>query len=419
LPFILGLLWPAMGLIGLGLVFSLAAGGTVVCDEGGGMRLTWIRFAAGVGFLIAGLLLARIARRAASRRSADLLAADSRAPVLYLRSFSDDSMRIRTERWARRTWFDRLLGPERERFEQVIAWHLWSYGPVIAIRRPGGSRQPVGAAREELDRDNWAYQIDEWLVSARLIVMTLGQTAGLQWEINRIRELGLRDKLLMLFPPIDERELDGRWQDFQQSWQPGISISRQGWPGRALAATLDEPGNATVIIGHRRDESSYRLAIEKAAQRLWITPRAWDLLPKRGTGRGRALPAPLTHPGVQGKVYYLAQPNQVIGPFGVIQLRRMAADRQVTPATLVTTGDQHWSPIADVPGIYSRRSRRAALALAFFGGILGLDRFYLGKFGTGVAKLLTLACFGIWWLADLITLISRQTTDVDGLPLRE
>ena len=60
-----------------------------------------------------------------------------------------------------------------------------------------------------------------------------------------------------------------------------------------------------------------------------------------------------------------------------------------------------------------------ALALAFFGGILGLDRFYLGKFGTGVAKLLTLACFGIWWLADLITLISRQTTDVDGLPLRE
>jgi hypothetical protein len=114
-------------------------------------------------------------------------------------------MRIRTERWARRTWLDRLTGPERERFEQIVAWHLWSYGPVIAIKRPGGSSQPLGAAREELNQDNWTRQIDEWLVSARLISMTLGRTGGLQWEINRIRELGLHDKLLIVFPPIARR----------------------------------------------------------------------------------------------------------------------------------------------------------------------------------------------------------------------
>jgi len=408
-----------MSLIGLGLVSSLAAGGTVVCDEAGGMRLTSLRFATGASLLVAGLLLVRIARRAASRRSADLLAADSRAPVLYLRSFSEDSMRIHTERWARRTWFDRLFGPEWERFEQVVAWHLWSYGPVIAIRRPGGSRQPVGAAREELDRDKWTHQIDEWLVSARLIVMTLGQTVGLQWEINRIRELGIRGKLLVLFPPIDEREVDSRWQNFQQIWQPGMTISRLNWSSRTLAATLAEPDSTTVITGYRRDESSYRLAIEKAAQRLRISPLAWNLLPQRRTARGRALPPALTHPDVQGKLYYLAQGSQVIGPFGVIQLRRMAADRQITPTVLVTVGNQPWIPVAHIPGIFSRRSRRATLALAFFGGFLGLDRFYLGKYGTGVAKLLTLAGLGIWWLLDLIALASRQTTDVDTLPLRE
>jgi hypothetical protein len=419
LPFILGLLFPGLTLIGFGFLFSWLAGGTVVCDEAGKARLTLIRFAFGVICMVAGLLLVRIARWATSRGSADLLASDERAPVLYLRSFSDDSVRIRTDRWVRRTWFDRLAGPERERFEQVVAWHLWSYGPVIAIRRPGGSRQPIGAAREELDPDEWTRQIDEWLVSARLVSMVLGRTVGLQWEINRIRELGLRGKLLVLFPPIDERELDSRWQEFQQAWQADIATSSLGRSGHVLAATLDEPEGATIITGYRRDEGSYRLAIMTAAQRLGINPLAWDLIPQRRTGTIHALPTPLTHVGVGGKLYYLAQSSEVIGPFGVIQLRRMAADRQITPATLVTTGDEPWTPIAHVAGIYSRRSRRAALALAFFGGILGLDRFYLGEIGTGLAKLLTLGGLGIWWLLDLILLCSRQTTDVDGRPLRE
>ncbi len=419
LPFVLGLLWPGMSLVGFGLIFSLAAGGTVVCDEPGKMGLLSSRIAAGASFIVVGLLLIRAARRAASRRSADLLAADNRAPVLYLRSFSSDSMRIHTERWARRTWIDRLAGPERERFEQIVAWHLWSYGPVIAIKRPAGSRQPVGAAREELNQDNWTRQIDEWLVSARLISMTLGRTAGLQWEINRIRELGLGDKLLVLFPPIDERELDGLWQEFQQYWQPEKAISpRPDGQSRALAATLDKPAGATIITGYRPDESNYRLAIETAARRLRITPQAWDLVPRNRTARARALPVPLAHPEIRGDVYYLALSNNVIGPFGVMQLRRMASDCTITPSTHVTTGNQPRVPVVHVPGIYSRRSRRAALALALFGGILGLDRFYLGKFGTGIAKLMTLAGLGVWWLTDLIALGSRQTTDVNGLPLR-
>jgi hypothetical protein len=381
--------------------------------------------AVGAAFIAAGLFLVRIARWATTRRSGALLAADDRAPVLYLRSFSDDPICIRTERWARRTWLDRLAGPARERFEQVVAWHLWSYGPVIAIRRPGGSRQPVGAAREELDGDgdNWKREIDEWLVSARLVSMTLGRISGLQWEIDRIRELGLHEKLLVLFPPIDEPELDSRWREFQECWHPGIAASplldRTTY---ALAATLDADGRATIITGYRRDEGNYRLAIMTAAQRLQIAPLAWDLLPQGRAAHTRAISAPLTDPRIQSKLYYVALHNERIGPFGVIQLRRMAADRQIPPVTLVATEDQRWTPIASIPGIYSPRSRRTALILAFFGGVFGLDRFYLGKIGTGLVKLLTFGGLGIWWLLDLIPLSSRLssrlTTDVNGRPLR-
>ncbi|MGO4493354.1 TM2 domain-containing protein, partial [Arthrobacter sp. 2YAF22_2] len=40
--------------------------------------------------------------------------------------------------------------------------------------------------------------------------------------------------------------------------------------------------------------------------------------------------------------------------------------------------------------------------LALLLGALGADRFYLGKVGTGILKLVTLGGFGIWALIDII-----------------
>jgi hypothetical protein len=50
-------------------------------------------------------------------------------------------------------------------------------------------------------------------------------------------------------------------------------------------------------------------------------------------------------------------------------------------------------------------------------GGLGVDRFYLGKIGTGVAKLLTGGGFGIWSIVDLIITLTGNARDKDGRPL--
>lgn len=49
----------------------------------------------------------------------------------------------------------------------------------------------------------------------------------------------------------------------------------------------------------------------------------------------------------------------------------------------------------------SFKSPVLALVLSIFLGEFAVDRFYLGKTGTAIAKLLTCGGFGIWYIIDL------------------
>ena len=52
--------------------------------------------------------------------------------------------------------------------------------------------------------------------------------------------------------------------------------------------------------------------------------------------------------------------------------------------------------------------------LTFFVGVLGVHRFYTGKIGTGFLMLITLGGFGVWFLVDLILVVTGQFTNKEG-----
>lgn len=67
---------------------------------------------------------------------------------------------------------------------------------------------------------------------------------------------------------------------------------------------------------------------------------------------------------------------------------------------------------------HDNRSFFLTWVLSLLFGFLGADRFYTGRIGTGVLKLLTLGGFGLWWIADLVIVMAgglRYTNErLDG-----
>ncbi|HEY6799860.1 MAG TPA: NINE protein [Agromyces sp.] len=59
----------------------------------------------------------------------------------------------------------------------------------------------------------------------------------------------------------------------------------------------------------------------------------------------------------------------------------------------------------------------AAWLFALLLGFWGADRFYLGKIGTAIAKLLTLGGLGVWVVVDLILVLVGAQRDREGRPL--
>jgi len=69
------------------------------------------------------------------------------------------------------------------------------------------------------------------------------------------------------------------------------------------------------------------------------------------------------------------------------------------------------------PSNSGRKSKIVAILLCLFMGCLGVHRFYVGKWKTGLIQLFTLGGLGFWSIIDLVLLIIGNFTDAANEPL--
>jgi len=65
----------------------------------------------------------------------------------------------------------------------------------------------------------------------------------------------------------------------------------------------------------------------------------------------------------------------------------------------------------------SNKSKTVTLVLCIFLGCIGAHDFYLGKFGKGFVKMITMNWFCIGWIIDIIKIASNSYLDAAGVAI--
>ena len=120
-------------------------------------------------------------------------------PALLLRTFSDDETVVQN-RHPLLSWFFGMTDGT-VRIEEVVVSSVSALGPIVTLDNPNMATQPLGAARVGPLKQEWKLTVAQKLRKARAVVVLLGKTNSMSWELEQIFANGLEDKLILICPP--------------------------------------------------------------------------------------------------------------------------------------------------------------------------------------------------------------------------
>jgi hypothetical protein len=237
---------------------ALTAAGWIVVIGGSLVTLAFAPMLVVAVPVYLGYLLMRRGRKHAVERGETALLNDTRAPVLYLRSFEDEAAEASILHR-----FTRVARPERTQLASTVANNglqeqdalgcvFRKIGPYVALGKPGENLPELGSRKIYVPNDAWQQQVRSLVARSRLIVFRAGRTEGLRWELHELVKTTSPRNVLLLLPADEEAYASFvEWANrvMPQAFPPDYPSSRvvvfdEDWsprylaPGRSLADTL-------------------------------------------------------------------------------------------------------------------------------------------------------------------------------------
>jgi hypothetical protein len=135
-------------------------------------------------------------------------------------------------------------------------------GPFVALGNPGDELPPAGAIREYAQDAAWKERFTELAHSVKCIVLSVGNSANLQWELAQIREMGTTRKLCMFTSPRSHsksvaeilRAEDSSRESMVNDWHSTTEVldhagfeCEPACPGFGVALSFDDAGKSVLL----------------------------------------------------------------------------------------------------------------------------------------------------------------------------
>jgi hypothetical protein len=228
--------------------------------------------------------LAYYRRRSAASPLHVVTEQDRRPPVLYLRAFEQESgpfvllrgavkSRYSGEPASAATWYDWVT------LEQYLgAAFTRDVGPFLALGNPQDVVPPEGAVREYVADQRWRASFLSLAGNAAAVVMEVGRSDNLAWELAALRRSAWQGKLFVITPPV-ARSWSALYRAFYRSAMASrtfsTAISAPRWaefarqldhagfragradPGPGAVLAFDDAGHARVIASGAFDPEEF------------------------------------------------------------------------------------------------------------------------------------------------------------------
>jgi hypothetical protein len=199
------------------------------------------------------------AERYANPKAHEALKIDSRPPILILRSFAEEES------------FDPLFQDllfkyvDFNNLETLLMSQLSKYGSTIALHKSGRKLPFSNIATELVNSETWKEKFLSYLDKAGMIVIIVGVTPGLLWEMEQVTTRGLLPRTILILPTYFRVKDDGTWSIFLRKLPKGMRLNRLKdlHVGNTILVRWSTKGDMLVLQSklRKKDESCTALAL--------------------------------------------------------------------------------------------------------------------------------------------------------------